>query len=282
MDQSIAKRLKLFRILVTVAASAGLLALATGAVIPVLWPDSAPSHLISAPADAVISELLLQIGGAILSTALIGWFFERLANLESAQKEELEKLAQEEGISGVLKSHKDVEFEKILLESIDACEHELVFIGLGHSYFYGNDKLINAVRNRIIQQKKLKVYILFADSANAGLKQRVQEEATASAKLKLHYDLNWPNLFFDYVNTFLTQGLAAEEQARVFVRKLSFFPMLAVIRTDDFFLHHGYGVPHQRGGASPWIVLNAKSKKSALVSFLDELCDTSVKDALST
>lgn len=264
------QNLKVLRIVVTLAGVLGFITLVFGSLIPVLWPAEGESHLLSKASDAVLVQLCLIVGGAILQTSLIGWLYDKYHNLEKKTDETLQGLIAKEGLELIFSTDRDPEFADFLSRAITEARTDVVFAGLGIGYLHSNVLLLDAIRSSLRENSKLEVEILYGDPTNEGLKTRLREEHSYSGSVGLEYDEQWPLRYFNHMTSHLPHGLSESEKQRLRIGRLKFMPMLQVVKIDQTLLFSIYGTPNQRGRQSPWVVLGATKKHGLLYKFISD------------
>lgn len=251
----------------------GALTLVFGSVMPVIWPSTAP--LTTASFDAALAEFLKQLGGALFISAIVANLFDRIRAIRDG-KSALVGLIEREGIENVFPNSRDSSFTQFLVELIASAGREIRMVGLGHSYLYSNNAVIEALRNRLTAEAHLQLTVVFGSPGNAGLTARVNEEAVAAQGEGLEYDADWPTRFRQHVNSHLLHDLQPKVRNRVKIGSTGFCPMMMVINVDDTYLFAPYGAPKQRGGQSPWICCKRQGRNGHYVPFLSEFCDEAV------
>jgi broad specificity phosphatase PhoE len=258
----------------------GMLAIILGIVFPQRYPiapnDPKSINLtINDEFDTILFELLKLLGGAALIAGSVGAIQEKIQK-ERDSKEELASNLVKAGLLRVYKSAESREFAHRVESLISGAQYEITVIGLGNSYLAHSGILLRAIRDRLVNQGKVNVNVLFATPQSPALRERIREEHAHSKNAHHFVERGWEHTFFEKVNDELSAGLPQHSLNRLRIERLPFFVMSAVIRIDDTALFQPYGTPLQPGGKCPWIELDMRINHGDLYQFIDEYISASV------
>ena len=181
------------------------------------------------------------------------------------------------GLTGLFASD-DGSFEEALKREIARASKRIVAIGWGLAFMNSQRReVVNALRDRVANEKDLVVHIIMADKDHPGLQARIREEHQHQQDNALVPD--WPSTFFDFAME-LPRSLDGWPRERVFVRRLPYLPTAMTIQLDDVYFFRCYGPPHQGGWQCPWLRCESTLASETWKNFLQNTVSEAVKNCV--
>lgn len=256
-----------FRMFLWLIGSLAFILLVVGVVLRQLYLEPTKS-LITEDADAILFELAVLIGGTLLGTVIVGLIIDEYQSRFGQRSGDLSALVSREGIVDVYRSATDPRLLSDLESAITEARERVVGLGLGLGILHNNRSLLAAVANRVNASDHLRVEIYLGDEKNAGVQNRIAEEAAWHAASNVNYDPGWVRTYPNEIRSVLRLLVDQSKQQHFQVREVDSCPSIGIIQVDDRYFYFPYGPPSVRGSESPWMQLSgAGARDGTLIPF---------------